>query len=206
MMEKQYISRLELLVLLFSVSFFPLMSLMIGDAMVAIISPKSGVIKMMFGERISFAIIAILFWMGLTRIGIIDVKEGKIISCRDFVFYILQVLVITVIVFYNTSMNVSILYTLFFIVLNFLIAWEEELVYRLLVPAILKKIYLSSIIICLIQSLIFSYIGHLDGTFLENLLFRVPIAILFYLVKDKTKSIFLPTVLHSLWNIVLHFI
>lgn len=46
----------------------------------------------------------------------------------------------------------------------------------------------------------------MDGIILENLIYRVPISIVLYGIRSKTDSIFLPTTIHALWNIMLDFI
>lgn len=196
----------EIIIVLISVAFFPLLSIMLGDAIIALLLDRAGMLKMMLGERILFAGTSLLLWWILEKGKLINIRVKQFISYKQVGLYIIQITLITIFVFLYTTDYNSIIYILFFILVNFIIAWEEEFVYRLLVPEILKKLCSNFFIICLIQSLIFSYLGHMDGIVLENLIYRVPISIVLYGIRSKTDSIFLPTTIHALWNIMLDFI
>lgn len=198
--------KFEIIIVLISVAFFPLLSIMLGDAIIALLLDRAGMLKMMLGERILFAGTSLLLWWILEKGKLINIRIKQFISYKQVGLYILQITLITIFVFLYTTDYNSIIYILFFILVNFIIAWEEEFVYRLLVPEILKKLCSNFFIICLIQSLIFSYLGHMDGIILENLIYRVPISIVLYGIRSKTDSIFLPTIIHALWNIMLDFI
>lgn len=198
--------KFEIIIVLISVAFFPLLSIMLGDAIIALLLDRAGMLKMMLGERILFAGTSLLLWWILEKGKLINIRVKQFISYKQVGLYILQITLITIFVFLYTTDYSSIIYILFFILVNFIIAWEEEFVYRLLVPEILKKLCSNFFIICLIQSLIFSYLGHMDGIILENLIYRVPISIVLYGIRSKTDSIFLPTTIHALWNIMLDFI
>ena len=198
--------KFEIIIVLISVAFFPLLSIMLGDAIIALLLDRAGMLKMMLGERILFAGTSLLLWWILEKGKLINIRVKQFISYKQVGLYILQITLITIFVFLYTTDYNSIIYILFFILVNFIIAWEEEFVYRLLVPEILKKLCSNFFIICLIQSLIFSYLGHMDGFILENLIYRVPISIVLYGIRSKTDSIFLPTTIHALWNIMLDFI
>ena len=198
--------KFEIIIVLISVAFFPLLSIMLGDAIIALLLDRAGMLKMMLGERILFAGTSLLLWWILEKGKLINIRVKQFISYKQVGLYILQITLITIFVFLYTTDYNSIIYILFFILVNFIIAWEEEFVYRLLVPEILKKLCSNFFIICLIQSLIFSYLGHMDGIILEKLIYRVPISIVLYGIRSKTDSIFLPTTIHALWNIMLDFI
>jgi membrane protein len=198
--------KFEIIIVLISVAFFPLLSIMLGDAIIALLLDRAGMLKMMLGERILFAGTSLLLWWILEKGKLINIRVKQFISYKQVGLYILQITLITIFVFLYTTDYNSIIYILFFILVNFIIAWEEEFVYRLLVPEIIKKLCSNFFIICLIQSLIFSYLGHMDGIILENLIYRVPISIVLYVIRSKTDSIFLPTTIHALWNIMLDFI
>lgn len=198
--------KFEIIIVLISVAFFPLLSIMLGDAIIALLLDRAGMLKMMLGERILFAGTSLLLWWILEKGKLINIRVKQFISYKQVGLYIIQITLITIFVFLYTTDYNSIIYILFFILVNFIIAWEEEFVYRLLVPEILKKLCSNFFIICLIQSLIFSYLGHMDGIILENLIYRVPISIVLYGIRSKTDSIFLPTTIHALWNIMLDFI
>ena len=198
--------KFEIIIVLISVAFFPLLSIMLGDAIIALLLDRAGMLKMMLGERILFAGTSLLLWWILEKGKLINIRVKQFISYKQVGLYILQITLITIFVFLYTTDYNSIIYILFFILVNFILAWEEEFVYRLLVPEILKKLCSNFFIICLIQSLIFSYLGHMDGIILENLIYRVPISIVLYGIRSKTDSIFLPTTIHALWNIMLDFI
>ena len=198
--------KFEIIIVLISVAFFPLLSIMLGDAIIALLLDRAGMLKMMLGERILFAGTSLLLWWILEKGKLINIRVKQFISYKQVGLYILQITLITIFVFLYTTDYNSIIYILFFILVNFIIAWEEEFVYRLLVPEILKKLCSNFFIICLIQSLIFIYLGHMDGIILENLIYRVPISIVLYGIRSKTDSIFLPTTIHALWNIMLDFI
>lgn len=198
--------KFEIIIVLISVAFFPLLSIMLGYAIIALLLDRAGMLKMMLGERILFAGTSLLLWWILEKGKLINIRVKQFISYKQVGLYILQITLITIFVFLYTTDYNSIIYILFFILVNFIIAWEEEFVYRLLVPEILKKLCSNFFIICLIQSLIFSYLGHMDGIILENLIYRVPISIVLYGIRSKTDSIFLPTTIHALWNIMLDFI
>lgn len=198
--------KFEIIIVLISVAFFPLLSIMLGDAIIALLLDRAGMLKMMLGERILFAGTSLLLWWILEKGKLINIRVKQFISYKQVGLYILQITLITIFVFLYTTDYNSIIYILFFILVNFIIAWEEEFVYRLLVPEIIKKLCSNFFIICLIQSLIFSYLGHMDGIILENLIYRVPISIVLYGIRSKTDSIFLPTTIHALWNIMLDFI
>ena len=198
--------KFEIIIVLISVAFFPLLSIMLGDAIIALLLDRAGMLKMILGERILFAGTSLLLWWILEKGKLINIRVKQFISYKQVGLYILQITLITIFVFLYTTDYNSIIYILFFILVNFIIAWEEEFVYRLLIPEILKKLCSYFFIICLIQSLIFSYLGHMDGIILENLIYRVPISIVLYGIRSKTDSIFLPTIIHALWNIMLDFI
>ena len=87
---------------------------------------------MMFGERIIFAMTALFLWWELNKTGLIRIKTKQIFSFKQVSILIISVILITIYVFLFTENYISAIYIFLFIVLNFLIAWEEEFVYRLL--------------------------------------------------------------------------
>ncbi|WP_186444483.1 CPBP family glutamic-type intramembrane protease [Staphylococcus agnetis] len=93
-----------------------------------------------------------------------------------------------------------------FVTLNYLIAWEEEFLYRLIIPKILSKLFSSIIIICCIQSVIFSFIGHPEYSLLSSLVYRVPLSIVLYYLAHRFKNIYCATSVHSIWNIIIHYL
>lgn len=68
----------EIIILLISTAFFPLLSLMLGDALVALLLEGAGMLKLMFGERLLFAVTAILLWRVLNKTGLINVRVKQL--------------------------------------------------------------------------------------------------------------------------------
>lgn len=205
-MENCNLHKHEVVVILIATAIFPLLSLILGDALVALLLGNAGMLKMMFGERIIFAMTALFLWWELNKTGLIRIKTKQIFSFKQVSILIISVILITIYVFLFTEKYISAIYIFLFIVLNFLIAWEEEFVYRLLVPEILKILFRNFFIICLLQGIIFSYLGHMEESILDNLLYRLPLSIVLFVIRNKTGNILLSTTIHALWNIVLDFI
>lgn len=135
-MENCNLHKHEVVVILIATAIFPLLSLILGDALVALLLGNAGMLKMMFGERIIFAMTALFLWWELNKTGLIRIKTKQIFSFKQVSILIISVILITIYVFLFTEKYISAIYIFLFIVLNFLIAWEEEFVYRLLVPEI----------------------------------------------------------------------
>ena len=62
------------------------------------------------------------------------------------------------------------------------------------------------VVICLLQGIIFSFLGHMEESILDNLLYRLPLSIVLFVIRDKTGNILVSKTIHTLWNIVLDFI
>ncbi|MGV3041740.1 CPBP family intramembrane glutamic endopeptidase [Staphylococcus rostri] len=205
MIENIKLNKFEILIMLLATAFLPLLSLMIGDAVTSLLFERVDLLGMMFAERLLFALVALLILNIYLKIRFIDIKVEQVISIRQLIKYSLMIIVISYLVYKFLATNQIYVYILAYISLNFLIAWEEELVYRLMVPKIIEKLFNNILIICLIQSLIFSFIGHPEQTFFDNLVYRFPLGILLYYMKQKTGKIFLPTLAHAIWNIILSY-
>lgn len=205
-MDSLRLNKFEYLVILAGVVILPLMSLLLGGAMVAMFFEGAEMLEMMYGERTLFLIVALIVLYFLKKINIVNIQSNQYISLKATVMYIVQCLIITLVVFNYFDKEKGLYYIIFFIILNYLVAWEEEFVYRLLVPELLKKHINSHVVICFLQAIIFTFIAHQDGTFIENLIYRIPLALVLYVAREKTGSIFLPTSIHAVWNIGLEYL
>ncbi|REH86973.1 hypothetical protein DOS83_11405 [Staphylococcus felis] len=206
MMENRNLSKIEIIVILLSAAFIPLMSLLIGAAIFSIFIDAPNMITQMYGERLFFAVSAVTLWYILNKINIIDICKKELLTIKSFNLYIVQILIIGFVLYYFKVSEDNLIMIAFFVILNYLIAWEEELVYRLLIPRMLEMLVTNLFIICLFQGLIFTYMGHPESNFIDNLIFRLPLSFILYFITKKTNSIFLATTIHSIWNIVLSYL
>lgn len=121
-MENCNLHKHEVVVILIATAIFPLLSLILGDALVALLLGNAGMLKMMFGERIIFALTALFLWWELNKTGLIRIKTKQIFSFKQVSILIISVILITIYVFLFTEKYISAIYIFLFIVLNFLIA------------------------------------------------------------------------------------
>lgn len=205
-MDSLRLNKFEYLVILAGVVILPLMSLLLGSSLVAMFFEGAEMLEVMYGERILFLLVAILVFYFLKKIKVLNIQSRQYISLKATVMYVVQCLFISLIVINYFDKEKGLYYIIFFIILNYVIAWEEEFVYRLLVPDMLKIYIYSHVVICFLQAVIFTFIAHQDGTFVENLIYRVPLALFLYVVRERTGSIFLPTSIHAIWNIGLEYL
>ncbi|WP_349420909.1 hypothetical protein [Staphylococcus felis] len=68
MMENRNLSKIEIIVILLSAAFIPLMSLLIGVAIFSIFIDAPNMITQMYGERLFFAVSAVTLWYILNKI------------------------------------------------------------------------------------------------------------------------------------------
>lgn len=158
-MENRNLSKIEIIVILLSAAFIPLMSLLIGAAIFSIFIDAPNMITQMYGERLFFAVSAVILWYILNKINIIDICKKELLTIKSFNLYIVQILIIGFVLYYFKVSEDNLIMIAFFVILNYLIAWEEELVYRLLIPRMLEMLVKNLFIICLFQGLIFTYMG-----------------------------------------------
>lgn len=91
------------------------------------------------------------------------------------------------------------------VILHFiLIGYSEEILYRMIILDKMKSSYtiLGSI---LITSLIFAFISHISEPFLDNLIIRFPLGIILAFLRIKFNNIWLPTIIHALYNVLVSF-
>ena len=95
--------KFEIIIVLISVAFFPLLSIMLGDAIIALLLDRAGMLKMMLGERILFAGTSLLLWWILEKGKLINIRVKQFISYKQVGLYILQITLITIFVFLYPS-------------------------------------------------------------------------------------------------------
>lgn len=204
-MEKK-LTKSEWFIIVLSVSVIPLLSILIGDAIISLYIEGADILIQMICERILFAFSATSLFFLLRYLLILNQKLYFFINKKECFLYIIQISVILIFVQLYIDSDEKIIYTFVYLVLNYLIAWEEEFVYRGLVPSILKNITINNFYILILQGLIFTFIAHLESTFIDNLMYRFPLSLILYQVKIKFNSIFYPTSIHAIWNILLSYI
>ncbi|MFD1900979.1 CPBP family intramembrane glutamic endopeptidase [Enterococcus termitis] len=89
------------------------------------------------------------------------------------------------------------------IIIHFLmIAFAEEFFYRYFIFNIISQ-NARCVHTVIITSLIFAFVGHISEPFLDNLLYRLPLGILFSVIRVWSKSISVPTVIHAIYNLLI---
>lgn len=83
-----------------------------------------------------------------------------------------------------------------------MIAFSEEFFYRLFIFDIISQNtrFAQTVII---TSLIFAFVGHIGEPFLDNLIYRLPLGILFSVIRVWSKSVSVPTVIHAIYNLLI---
>lgn len=196
----------EWLIIVLSVSIIPLLSLLIGDALISLYIEGVGILIQMICERILFALSALSLYFLLRYLSIFNEKLHLFINTREFYKYIIQVFIILIFIQLIISSDEKITYTLIYLLLNYLIAWEEEFIYRGLVPSLLKNLTKFHFLILILQGLIFTFIGHIESSFIDNLIYRFPLSLILYQIKIKFNSLYYPVSIHALWNIFLSYV
>lgn len=205
-MQEEKLSFLEYILLIISIAIVPLCFILVGDALVSMIWPHPEMLFQMYAERILFMTVSLGVYSFLRKSQIINLKTKNISFVEHIIVYMVQILLIFMFIRVFLNINEDSVYLVLFIMLNYLIAWEEEFVYRLMIPNLLQKVFSSNIIIFFLQAIIFSYIGHIGSSFADNLIYRFSFSFLLYYLRCKTGNIICSTSLHALWNIFLNYI
>ncbi|EOT39137.1 CPBP family intramembrane glutamic endopeptidase [Enterococcus columbae] len=196
----------EYLFLTISVAIVPVCFILVGDALVSMMVHQADMLLQMYAERISFILVSLGIYIALSKSELIGVNERYIFSIGQLLSYTFQIILVFIILKLVSNGNKDNIYLIFFLILNYLIAWEEEFVYRYMIPKLLKEIFCSNKIIYILQAIIFVYIGHMGDSLIDNLIYRIPLSFFLYYLKDKTGNIIYSTSLHSVWNIIINYI
>lgn len=89
----------------------------------------------------------------------------------------------------------------FWIIHYLIVAIGEEYIYRHLLISLLSK-KMNVIISCIISSLVFAFILHNNEAFVTNLIIRLPLGLVLSGIYVKTKSLSLPIIIHSIYNLL----
>ena len=89
----------------------------------------------------------------------------------------------------------------FWIIHYLIVAMGEEYIYRHLLISLLSK-KMSVVISCIISSLVFAFILHNNEAFATNLIIRLPLGLVLSGIYVKTKSLSLPIIIHSIYNLL----
>lgn len=196
----------EWIVVILAVSIIPLLSLLVGDAIISLYIEGADILIQMISERVLFVFAALSLYFLLRYLLIFNEKLHSFINTRECLLYIIQVLILLVFIQMIVDSNEPTTYTLIYLLLNYLIAWEEEFLYRGIVPSLLKNVIRINFLILIIQGLIFTFIAHIESTFIDNLIYRFPLSLFLYQIKVKFNSIYYPVTIHAVWNIFLSYI
>ncbi|WP_210617224.1 CPBP family intramembrane glutamic endopeptidase [Mammaliicoccus lentus] len=196
----------EWIVIILAVSIIPLLSLLVGDAIISLYIEGADILIQMFSERVLFVFTALSLYFLLRYLLIFNEKLHSFINTKECLLYIIQVLIILVFIQMIVDSNEPTTYTLIYLLLNYLIAWEEEFLYRGIVPSLLKNVIRINFLILIIQGLIFTFIAHIESTFIDNLIYRFPLSLVLYQIKVKFNSIYYPVTIHAVWNIFLSYV
>lgn len=79
----------------------------------------------------------------------------------------------------------------------------EEIFFRSILYEEIKQVCGSKIIAVIIVAFIFAALFHVDGGMWALIIIRIPLSIIFSVIYIKTGSLFIPIILHSLYNILI---
>lgn len=196
----------ELTILIISFAFLPVAFQMAGASLFAIIYPKLSVSLSFLAERLGFLLVAIGLFILLKKLQLLKVNLNDVFPLSHLSWYLFYGITVLIIIPLVSTERESLLATLFWVLTNLLIAWQEELVYRYMIPRLLAIKLKSELVILILQSLIFTFIAHLDGDWLSSLLIRFPLGMLFYFTYKKSGHFLLPTLLHCTWNLFIIYV
>lgn len=86
---------------------------------------------------------------------------------------------------------------------NIFVSFGEEFIARGCMFAQLRKIYPKDWFVLCVSTLIFVFVFHSDASFLENLIWRLPVSVLLTLTYYKTKKLTVPIALHFTYNVIM---
>ena len=90
---------------------------------------------------------------------------------------------------------------LFFMSIHFLgAAFAEEYLYRQIIFNDIRRNY-NAVLALIFSSFLFAFIGHMGEDIVDNLLYRLPLGVLFCSIKIKFKKLIYPTMVHAMYNI-----
>lgn len=122
----------------------------------------------------------------------------KKFSKIDGVIYTTIFLVLYTYLLMNYDMKMIILLS----VQTFVVAVSEEFWARGVLFYILRKIFDSCFAVIVISSMIFVFVTHMNRDFIENLLYRMPGALLMGLIYQKTEKLQYSILFHYIYNIL----
>lgn len=198
-MTKVSLHFVEKLTLLIALTFFPVLAQLIGAAILGYYSPEAGEEILFLAERIAFLTALLVLAYLYHQLQVINIYYTR--ASKVGQIGVMSLLLISAILLADREN--SLLSFTWIILINILIAWQEELLYRFLIPKFLTLITNSQKYIMLIQGLLFAFLGHLDGQFLTNSFIRLPLGLLFYWIYRQSNHLILPIALHAAWNILL---
>lgn len=146
----------------------------------------------------SFIIIPILVIRQRYDITLAEIGLKKISAIN------LSIIIGTLLALYLYLINAGKTEDLFFLSFQtFIVAFSEECWARGVLFYMLKKFTNNKIAIILISSLLFAFIIHLNRGGLENLMFRLPGAIIMGVVYSKTENLSYSMLIHFAYNLVI---
>lgn len=157
-------------------------------------------ISMTLPILVSLFIIPLIYILVLSRSNrnLLDLKCRK----REIAYTAVGILLFSLIYFVTNKDKFGSQITLFLMIHYMIAAFCEEFLYR---NIILKRLLeswgiISSIII---SSVIFSVIGHIGESPVDNLIYRFPLGIFFCIFRLKSKSLLYTSAIHAFYNLIL---
>lgn len=145
----------------------------------------------------SFIIIPQIILSHQEKVSLEDLGIRKI-SKKDVIICSVCCLVLYLYLFYNYDARVIVLLSL----QTTIVAVSEEFWARGVLFYIIRKITDNWVVVVLISSLIFVFIVHMNRGAVENLLYRMPGAIIMGLIYDKTGKLSYSILFHFIYNIL----
>lgn len=190
------------IITLLSISFIPLfmefiiiiiLSLAIGERMNEFLNIICIFIAMGISAIIlPYVVLKRVYGVSLSDIGIKFKLSKKLIILN------IIILSMNLIVFKKLDFNNAILLILH----NVVIAISEEFLSRGCITNVLMRIFKSDIMVMCVNILIFVFLFHSGATFLENLIYRLPISIVLIVVYMKSKNLTTPITIHLTYNVL----
>lgn len=154
-------------------------------------------------ENLIKLISAILIYVIVKNLFINNIYfENGILNDKKILIFELFVLIITLLVVYKIQTEIisSYKYCLIFISMM-LTGFSEELIYRKLA----MKFYPAGFLTIILQSLVFSFIGHgIAIEVINNLIYRFPLGVIFGFIFMKTRRIETVSFLHGMYDLMVY--
>lgn len=195
MMKKTTIDNILFLILMAIVP--TVLVIVISFVFLLLLGEKNEIVQSLLVLPFSFILIPAIILVRQEKIHWEELGIKKF-SAKDGVICTLCCLVLYIYLFLNYDMGAIVLLS----VQTLIVAISEEFWARGVLFYILRKIFYNWFTVVLISSVIFVFVTHMNRDIMENLLYRMPGALIMGLIYQKTEKLQYSILFHYIYNIL----